>query len=242
MTYCLGIQVESGLVLASDSRTNAGVDYVSTYSKMHVLADTDDRILVLLTAGNLATSQAVVNAVVRDRETGVRQDLLQSGYLFEVADYIGQISRRVQEQVRAEPGGGFEPEASFIVGGQIRNQPHGIYLVYPPGNYISAGPDTPYLQMGESKYGKPLLDLILRTDMSLEEAGRCALLSIDSTMRSNLTVGPPIELMLCERDALRIQRRRRFDFGDPYMDRLREAWNASLRHAFGNLPPFDWEA
>lgn len=242
MTYCLAIQVESGLVMASDSRTNAGVDYVSTYSKMHVLADTDDRTLVLLAAGNLATSQAVVNTVTRDRESGARKDLLQSRYLFEVADYIGQISREIQDQVRGNGGAGFEPEASFIIGGQIRGHPHGIYLVYPQGNYISASQDTPYLQIGESKYGKPVLDLILQTDMSLEEAGRCALLSIDSTMRSNLTVGPPIELLLYGREELAVRRHCRFPYGDPYLAALREDWNASLRDAFGALPRFDWEA
>ena len=243
MTYCLAIATDEGVVFASDSRTNAGVDYVSTFSKMHTFGVEGERQIVLLTAGNLATSQAVVHLIRRDIDKQAPTHLLNVEYLFEAARYIGALSQQVQgEHAEAVSGGGFDVSASFIIGGQIAGQEPQIFLVYPQGNYISAGEETPYLQIGESKYGKPILDrLHMVSHLSLEDAARFALLSIDSTMRSNLTVGPPIDLLLYRLDALTVDHRLRYKANSPYYAALRKSWNDSLVKTFGVLPRFDWE-
>jgi len=244
MTYCLAIKVKQGLVFASDSRTNAGVDYVSTYSKMHVFSGFGDRLIVLITSGNLATTQAVINAIQRDLEDPSAQTSLNSfKYLFDAAQYIGHLSQRIQ----ASHGtllkeNGTSIEARFILGGQIQGRDPNIYLIYPEGNYITASPETPYLQIGETKYGKPILDRIIRPETSLEDAARCALVSIDSTMRANISVGPPVELAIYGRDSLALNRRLSFDYGTPFFSSLQKSWNKGLRRAFNQLPRFDWEA
>jgi len=244
MTYCLAIQVDDGLVFASDSRTNAGVDYVSTYSKMHVFAASNERVIVLLASGNLATTQAVVNAIQRDIEDDTAVvNLYGFDYLFDAAHYVGEINRRIQ----AEHGptlkeSGMNGEASFILGGQIRNQPSGIHLIYPQGNYIAASPETPYLQVGETKYGKPILDRIIRPETSLEDAARCALVSIDSTMRANISVGPPVELAIYRTGEHTLGQRLSLGYTTPLFRHLQKRWNEGLRRAFERLPRFDWES
>ena len=197
MTYCLAIRVDEGLIFASDSRTNAGADHVSTFSKMHTFEQPGERVMCLLSAGNLATTQAVLRNIRRDNERGKGPRLDSVRDLAEAAEYVGQLSRNEQRKHGGEgqPKEGFSPEATFILGGQIKGRQHQIYLVYPEGNYISATLQTPYLQIGELKYGKPILDRIVREGISLEVAARCALVSMDSTMRSNATVGPPVELL-----------------------------------------------
>jgi putative proteasome-type protease len=244
MTYCLATKVNEGLVFASDSRTNAGVDYVSTYSKMHVFGTPGDRLIVLITSGNLATTQAVINAIQRDLEDPSAETSLNSfNYLFDAAQYVGQLSQRVQAshgELLKENGTSIE--ARFILGGQIHGRDPNIYLIYPEGNYITASPETPYLQIGETKYGKPILDRIIRPETSLEDAARCALVSIDSTMRANISVGPPVELAIYQRDELSLNRRLSFDYGTPFFSNLQKSWNNGLRHAFNQLPRFDWES
>ena len=187
MTYCLAIQLDEGLVFCSDSRTNAGADRVSTYSKMHRFAVQGDRSLILLTAGNLATSQAVVSQIQRDLQENSEFNISDAKYVSDIADYIGQLNVAEQEKHR-RPGGpdaeGFNASASFILGGQVKGQPSELYLIYPEGNHITASEQHPYLQIGETKYGKPILDRIIQPDTSPEIAMRCGLLSIDSTMRS----------------------------------------------------------
>lgn len=244
MTYCLGIRLNSGLVLASDSRTNAGVDYVSTYSKMHVFRPAADRLFVILSAGNLATTQAVLNRIQRDLDEA-RPDqpsLASIPRMFEVAEYIGEISWSVQhrhaEALRQRSASG---DASFILGGQIGDGPHDLFLVYPEGNCITASPETPFLQIGETKYGKPILDRVITPATSLEDAARCALVSLDSTMRSNISVGPPIDLAICERDTFDIQHRLNLKLASPYYASLQKRWNDGIRRAFTRLPRFDWE-
>jgi putative proteasome-type protease len=199
MTYCLAIALEEGLVFCSDSRTNAGADRVSTYSKMHRF-EAEDRQLVLLTAGNLATSQAVVSQMQRDAENGVEGNYTQADYVSEVADYIGKLSLAEQgKYANAGPTAGFNAEATFILGGQIGHHAPELYLIYPEGNHITVSGEHPFLQIGETKYGKPILDRIIRKDTEPHTAMRCALVSVDSTMRSNATVGPPIECGFTEK-------------------------------------------
>ena len=243
MTYCLAIKVNDGLVFASDSRTNAGVDYVSTYSKMYAFGVPGERLIVLLASGNLATTQAVVNAIQRDLDDPSATENLNSfHYLFDAAHYVGQISRRVQAECRETlKGDGIAAEASFILGGQIHGRDPNIYLIYPQGNSISASTETPYLQIGETKYGKPILDRIIRANTNLEDAARCALVSIDSTMRANISVGPPVELAIYRRDELALNRRLALDYGTPMFRVLQKRWNEGLRRAFERLPRFDWE-
>ncbi|MDQ2069936.1 peptidase [Natronospira bacteriovora] len=192
MTYCVAIRSEAGLVLASDSRTSAGVDDVSVYSKMHVLPGNERRCLVLLSAGNLATTQAVTSRIQRDlKDPEAEQSLDQLEHMDDVAEYIGSISTRVQRGGEGSTQADFRPEASFILAGQLGDDEPDCYLIYPEGNFIRVSRDKPFLQIGETKYGKPILDRIVEPDISLEMAARCALVSLDSSMRSNLSVGPP---------------------------------------------------
>ena len=240
MTYCLAIALEDGLVFCSDSRTNAGPDRVSTYSKMHRFSVPFDRALVLLTAGNLATSQAVVKQIQRDlEEEGEHFNILKAKYVEEIADYVGEISLREQAKYDdGGPGAGFNASASFIVGGQIKGQQPELYLVYPEGNHIMASEAHPYLQIGETKYGKPILDRIVRRDTPVETAIHCALVSIDSTMRSNATVGPPIECLYYEKDSLKPQSRYyKLKENHPYLLELRKSWETNIRAVFDDLPP-----
>lgn len=243
MTYCLAIKVNDGLVFASDSRTNAGVDYVSTFSKMHVFSVAEDRVFVLLTSGNLATTQAVVNTIQRDLETGESPTNLGTvKYLFEAAHYVGEVSQRVQRDhgdvVQKDT---VSLDASFILGGQIRGREHKIYMIYPQGNYITASEETPYLQIGETKYGKPILDRIIKPETTMEDAARCALVSIDSTMRANISVGPPVELAIYSKDSLHIREHLSLEYDTPLFRALQKRWNEGLRRTFDRLPRFEWE-
>lgn len=239
MTYCVAIALEAGLCFVSDSRTNAGVDNVSTYSKMHTFGNPGERQFVMLSAGNLATTQGVVSQVKRDIKQFAPLNLMTVSHMSDAADYLGEVNRMQQEK---HTGGGATYEASFIIGGQIMGQKPSAYLVYPQGNHITTSADTPFLQIGESKYGKPILDRILNPSVNLETASLCALVSMDSTMRSNLSVGPPIELMLYERDTFVLNRHYRFDEMSEYLRELTRSWDAKLKEAFNSLPPIAWSA
>jgi putative proteasome-type protease len=262
MTYCVGFLLESGLVFASDTRTNAGVDYISSYSKMHVFQPVPDRLFVLMAAGNLGTTQAVLNRIRRDLEQGVaaramaeenrppidsglqqgEHDLLSARYLFEAADYIGRLSVAVQRAFSTPlKQAGASGEASFILGGQIAGQPHGLYLIYPQGNAIMATPETPFLQIGESKYGKPPLDYVGHTKLSLEDAARLCLVSQIVTRRSNLTVGPPFEIALVPADQLRVSRRLKLEKENHQVTRSMEIWARNMQETLSKLPRFQWE-
>jgi len=243
MTYCLAIKVNEGIVFASDSRTNAGVDYIRTCTKMHHFFRAGDRVLILMSSGNLATTQAVVNAIERDLEDpNARFSPTKAKHLFEIADYIGDLCQREQAHHGAavEKNGG-SAAASFILGGQIKGHGHGIYLIYPEGNYISSSTDTPYLQIGETKYGKPILDRVVSSETSLNDAARCALVSQDSTMRSNISVGPPFELALYSADTLLEPRMLSMKLASPYYKTLQKSWNEGIKRAYSRLPKFDWE-
>ncbi|MEZ5498337.1 MAG: peptidase [Steroidobacteraceae bacterium] len=236
MTYCLAISVEQGLVLASDSRTNAGPDRISTFSKMHRFLGDGQRAFTLLSAGNLATSQAVVTQVRRDLEQSAERSLATVPHLSDAAEYIGMLNVAETRKHKREGDSDFKPEATFVLGAEIAGRNPDIFLIYPEGNYIRASAHTPYLQAGEVKYGKPILDRIVRPDLSLEDAARCALVSMDSTMRSNATVGPPIELAICEARLMNGGRHLILDEDDEYLRALRQAWHAGLKSAFDRLP------
>jgi len=243
VTYCLAIKVNKGLVFASDSRTNAGVDYIATYSKMTRFVWPGERVCVLLTSGSLATSQAVVNAINRDLEHDDTPFSLKTGrHLHEVAQYIGQLSQREQQlHAKAMEKGGGSAESSFILGGQIVGQAPEIFMIYPQGNFISASNDTPYLQIGENKYGKPILDRIVSGTTTLEDAARCAMVSLDSTIRSNISVGPPIELAMLQANTLEAPFHQSFTLNSPMYKSLQKQWTQGLKRAFNRLPRFEWE-
>ena len=243
MTYCVAITVNDGLVFASDSRTNAGVDQLSTYSKMFVFEDPSERVFVLLTAGNLATSQAVVSHLKRDMKQGNVPNLRSVEHMSEAAEYLGQVSLGQQQKHHsAAAGSGLDTSASFILGGQIAGGRAKIFMIYPEGNFISATEENPYQQIGEIKYGKPILDRLVRRETGLDEAALCALVSMDSTMRSNATVGPPIELLVYEDNSLKVDRHATFATDDPYLLALGSNWEAALGTAFAELPKFDWSS
>ena len=243
MTYCLGLCLDDGVVFASDSRTNAGVDYVTTYSKMHVFQPAQDRIFVILSAGNLATTQEVMNHIQRDIDypDSNSVNLTNARYMFEAAEYVGRISVQVQQEHSAAlSSSGVSGETTLLIGGQIAGQPHSLMLIYPQGNYITASPETPYLQIGESKYGKPALDRIASPDLTLHEGSRLCLVSLDATARSNITVGPPFEIGVFEKDQTNLQNRCKFQENDPYLIKIRESWNNGIRNVFSELPEMPW--
>jgi putative proteasome-type protease len=248
MTYCLGYWLEKGLVLASDSRTNAGVDYISTYSKMYTFQPAPDRLFVLLAAGSLATTQAVVNWIRRDLdrpadlEPGAGRDLRHCDYLFEAAAYVGRVNVAAQqENDEALRRGGASGTASFLLGGQIGSEPHGLYQIYPQGNAIMATAETPFLQIGESKYGKPVLDNLRNANLSLEDTARLCLISQVLTQRSNLSVGPPFELAVIETGRKSIAHQIKMEGDDPYLEEMIELWSTAQRETLHRLPQLPWE-
>ncbi len=243
MTYCLAMNLDQGLVFCTDSRTNAGPDRVSIYSKLHRFSVRGDRQVVVLTAGNLGTTQAVVAGLERDLKADSARTVHSADDVAAIADYIGELS--VATQRKYAPGGGeeagFNAEATFIVGGQIKGLDPELYLIYPEGNHIRASLRYPFLQIGEIKYGKPIIDRIVRRDTPVETAMRCALVSMDSTMRSNATVGPPIELLFLARDELSTPAYYRiFEDNDDYLSELRASWDQNIATAFNDLPALDY--
>lgn len=244
MTYCVAITVNEGLVFASDTRTSAGVDDVRTYNKMHVFEYPDDRVFVLMSAGNLATTQAVVTQIKRDLAAPVvPMSLLLAKHMYDAAEYIGALSVSAQKNVTQQAQfSAVDLRTTLILGGQIAGEEPALYLIYPEGNCISSSPEMPYLQIGENKYGKPILDRIIKEGTSLEDAARCALVSLDSTMRSNISVGPPLDLAIVRTDALCMEHKLRLDLDTPFYAALKESWAHNIAAIFTNLPRFDWES
>ena len=242
MTYCLAIRVNDGLVFAADTRTSAGLDDVRTYNKMHHFEVPGERSFVMLSAGNLATTQAILVQLERDwNAVDGRNSLKTLFHMFDVAEYVGQVSVKAQREAAQGNPATSDFRSTVILGGQILGEAPALYLIYPEGNCISASPETPYLQIGEHKYGKPILDRIIRLTTQLEDAARCALVSLDSTMKSNLTVGPPLDVAIIRRDALRLGHRLRLDLDTPFYAQLKRAWGEQLEQVFGILPKFEWE-
>ncbi|HEY0563650.1 MAG TPA: peptidase [Methylophilus sp.] len=241
MTYCLAINTNQGLVLCSDSRTNAGFDNVSSYNKMHTFSWENNRFFTLMSSGNLATTQLVLKKIRTDIANNNTPSLLNVNSMQEAADYVAEISTNLQNLHVVRDSGSTNFEATFIIAGQIALQKPETLLIYPQGNYIYESDEHPYLQIGEIKYGKPILDRVINRDTFLERAARCALVSMNSTIRSNLTVGPPIDLLIYEKDSLNAGRKLHFTEDDPFAKSISEAWNAGLIHALQSLPRFEWE-
>ncbi|NOT85754.1 MAG: peptidase [Methylococcaceae bacterium] len=240
MTYCIAASIDEGLILVSDSRTNAGIDNVSTHGKMHAFATNSDRKIVLMCAGNLATTQAVLEQLHRDKIKNMPINMNTVECLSEAAEYLGHVSVEKQKQHKNMEGqSAFNPSATFILAGQIGNEPHGAYMVYAEGNSITTSANTTFLQIGESKYGKPILDRFLKLTTSIDEAARCCLLSMDSTIRSNASVGLPVEMLIYRKDSFNLDGYYCFDDDDDYMVQLRRSWEHKLREAIGALPPLD---
>lgn len=236
MTYCIAISLDQGLVLTSDSRTNAGIDQVSTYSKMFRFGSATDRSIVVMSAGNLATTQCVIEQLNRDIRESNPLSINTTSYMSDTADYVGEVlSNRIRRYSDDEQSG-FSPDATLLLAGQIQGQPHQAFLIYPQGNHITTSSETPYLQIGESKYGKPVLDRFLTMETSLLDAATCSMISMDSTMKSNVSVGPPIEVLMYHKDSFNLDRHHRFDAEDPFLMELRREWSNKLNQVFRDMP------
>ena len=240
MTYCVGVKLEAGLIFASDSRTHAGVDNYAKFCKMTVFERPGDRVLVLLSSGGLAATQTVIN-LLRQRAAAKPPHLWTVASMFDVANLVADAMRDIER--RDGPfleSGGLKFNASFILGGQIAGEEMRLFRLYAEGNFIEAGTDTPFLQTGEAKYGKPILDLAVSYGASMEDATKCVLVSYDSTLISNLSVGMPIDLLCYAPDSLKVTMKRRFDEGDAYFEALTQQWIAGTRRVFHELPALEW--
>jgi putative proteasome-type protease len=241
MTYCLGIITSSGLVMAADSRTNAGVDHISAYRKLFDFSRPDDRALILCTSGNLSITQATIIALENDLKLSECPNLHNLTNMYEVARYVGETLRQIQSRERAWlEKDGIDYHCNLLLGGQIRGTDMELYMIYSQGNFIRAMPETPFLQIGEIKYGKPILDRALTFHTKLEDAAKCALLSIDSTMKSNISVGPPIDLVMYHDNSLRLRHQIRLRRGDSYLQEVRQQWEMALQDAFERIPQVAW--
>lgn len=241
MTYCVGMLLDAGLVFLSDSRTNAGVDQISTFRKVTTFEKAGERVMVLLTAGNLAISQAVVNVLhERENEPGIK-GIWTTRNMYEAALSVGEALREVHKRdAEALKDHHIEFNASLIFGGQIGTEEPRLFCIYAAGNFIEATPDTPYFQIGESKYGKPILDRVISRSTSLAQGAKCALISMDSTIRSNLSVGVPLDLLSIKRDELKVHSHMNIDENHAYFRMIRTRWSESLRHAFHEIPDPEW--
>ena len=242
MTYCVGLALDAGMIFASDSRTNAGMDDIARFCKMTVFERPGDRVLVLLSSGNLAGTQAVIGVLNQRCAAGDGVPNLENARtMFDVAmlvaDAMRDIERRDGDYVEDNPIGF---NASFILGGQIRGESTRLFRIYAEGNFIEAGIDTPYFQTGETKYGKPIIDRVITRSTPLAEAIKCVLVSFDSTMRSNLSVGMPIDLICYERDSFVVVKQRRFENRDAYFSALSHEWSEGTRKVFRQLPELSW--
>ena len=236
MTYCLGILTKFGIVMASDSRTNAGYDQVNVCRKMHTFVTPGERVIILLASGSLSLTQSIVTLLQRDFDAG--KGLALSPTLYDAARTIGEQVRRVDAIDRpALEKDEYKFNVHLLLGGQIKGERPGLMLIYPQGNPLQATEETPYLQIGETKYGRPILDRGIKYERTtLEEAAKYALLSMDSTMKSNVTVGPPVDLLAYSADELEVNRQRRFAADDPDLNKIRVRWEQALRQAVLRLP------
>jgi putative proteasome-type protease len=242
MTYCVGILLKDGIVFASDSRTHAGVDNFAKFCKMSVFEREGDRAIVLLSSGNLAGTQAVISTLKqRAAAGGDLPNVWTARTMFDfvtlVADAVRDVGRRDRPHLEKSD---LKFDASFIVGGQIKGEAPRLFRTYAEGNFVEAGPDTQFFQTGEAKYGKPIIDRVITPETSLSDATKCVLVSFDSTMRSNLSVGMPIDLVQYDKDQLKLNHRRRFDQGDPEFAALSKDWSEGVRTVFKRLPDVRW--
>ncbi|MEM7464454.1 MAG: proteasome-type protease [Pseudomonadota bacterium] len=243
MTYCVGLRLDRGIIFASDTRTNAGFDNIASFTKMHVWEKKDDRVLVLLTAGNLAVTQAVISllneAIAAGGEGEDQPSLMDVTTMFQAARLIGAKLREVHETDGALLGHDAQSfSASFILGGQIKGDTPRLFQIYNEGNFIEATADTPFFQAGEHKYGKPILDRVAVPEMRMGDAAKLLLISFDSTLRSNLSVGMPIDLLIYRTDTFHVGEKRRIEADDPYFKSLSDGWSRALRDAFANIESY----
>ncbi len=240
MTYCCGILVRDGLVMMGDTRTNAGVDNISTFRKLHVFEEPGKRVMALASSGNLSVSQTVLsllNEGIENPETGQIERLTDAPSMFQAAQRVGRAIRQVHKAVAGQLEESSLPfEVSFLFGGQIAGRRLRLFMIYAAGNFIECTTDTPYLQIGEHKYGKPVLDRAMHYDVELYEALKTSLISMDSTMRSNLGVGLPIDVLVVRSDVCDADLNHRIEAGEPYFHDLRSRWSAALRAAHQNIP------
>ena len=241
MTYCVGMVLEEGLVFASDSRTNAGVDHVSTFCKMTVVETAGQGVIVLLNSGNLATTQQVVSRI-KQQAIDAQKPLTSHASMFSVAELVGsELRKTIHTAVNEAPEqSDVDFTATFLVGGQVLGEAPRLFMVYPQGNFIESTTDTPFFQIGESKYGKPILDRVVQPEISMTQAIKCALVSFDSTIKSNLSVGLPIDIAMIKTNDLQVTKRHRIDSEDAYFRDLRSRWSQGLRQVFGQLPDPHW--
>jgi putative proteasome-type protease len=241
MTYCVGLKIDSGLVFMSDTRTNAGIDSISTFRKMHVWEEPGERVVVLMSAGNLATTQAVVS-LLEERTKAVSErvhTLLETPSMYQTARLVGNT---VKEVIAASATEGQKAEsyfnASFVLGGQIRGSDPRLFMIYPEGNFIESTEDTPFFQIGETKYGKPIIVRAYDRRMSFAETAKLLMVSFDSTLKSNLSVGLPLDMLFYEKDTFRVRLKKRIGQDDPYYRTVSDGWSNALKEAFKSLPDF----
>jgi putative proteasome-type protease len=241
MTYCCGILVRDGLVMIADTRTNAGLDNISTFRKLHIFEAPGAYVIMLATAGNLSVTQSVVNLLtdgIANPETGETEHLANVSTMFQAAQLVGRAVRRSRALAydAEEQSGGVSFEVSLLLGGQIGHEAPRLFMLYTPGNFIECTTDAPFFQIGEHKYGKPILDRAVTYETDLYDALKIGLISMDSTIRSNLSVGLPIDLAVLRRDALKVEASARISADDAYFRNLRDSWSKALRAAHMAIP------
>ncbi|MDT4291044.1 peptidase [Methylomonas sp. MO1] len=241
MTYCIGVMLDTGMVFASDSRTNAGVDNIASFCKMTVFEKAGDRVIVLLSSGNLAGTQAVISILKQRSAKPGSPNLWNAESMFDAALLVSDAMREVDQRDSPHLAASkISFNASFILGGQIAGEAPRLFRIYAEGTFIEASIETPYFQTGETKYGKPIIDRVITRSTSLNNAAKCVLVSFDSTMCSNLSVGMPIDLLCYQRDSLVVKMRRRFGEGDAYFVELGKQWTEGTRLVFDQLSNLDW--
>lgn len=241
MTYCVALKLNAGLVFASDSRTNAGIDQISSFKKMRTFVNRGDRVIVILSSGNLSITQNAINQLETQGRSPEQQNIWNATSMFDVASLLGGCLRHVQNTDRPFlMAGNIDVSANFIVGGQIAGEPPRLFLVYSEGNFIEATENTPFFQIGEIKYGKPIIDRIINSETTLNRAIKCLLVSFDSTMRSNVSVGMPIDMACYMTDSLSLDNIKQMQEGDPYFTSISSKWSEGLNSVFTQLPNPEW--
>ncbi len=242
MTYCVGMRLNQGLVFMSDTRTNAGIDNVSVHKKLFRWDVPRERVLTVMTAGNLATTQSVINLIDEQARSGDgSKSILNAPSMFRVAGLIGKVLRETIHEMGSEGSEGSSAfRATIVAGGQIRGEPPRMFMIYPEGNFVESGPDTPYFQLGDAKYGKPILTRAYRPDLSFEHAIKLLIVSFDSTIKSNLSVGLPLDVSVYEAETLVPGPTRRFTESDPYYQTIAKGWSQAIQLAFDSLPDYSF--
>ena len=237
MTYCVAMKLDRGMIFLSDSRTNAGVDHIAIFQKMFFFNQPGERMVVVMSAGNLATTQSIIS-LLRARIADCEHNILTVRSLYEAAELVGETMREiVARDAKGQQSQGIDFTCSLLLGGQIRGEPMRLFNIYPQGNFIESTADTPYFQIGESKYGKPILDRALKASTCLPEALKCGLISFDSTMKSNLSVGLPLDMAIYKADTLNLHLHQRFFEDDTYLMSLRQQWSEGLKNLLASIPP-----